>query len=51
MTDTARPARNFYGRLKGKALKDSQKRYLAEDLAGLSPGARRMGRQSRACAT
>jgi tRNA (guanine-N7-)-methyltransferase len=33
-----RPHRNFYGRLKGKALKDSQKRYLEEDLAGLSPG-------------
>lgn len=33
-----RPHRNFYGRLKGKALKDSQKRYLAEDLAALSPG-------------
>lgn len=34
-----RPHRNFYGRLKGKALKDSQKRYLTEDLAALSPGA------------
>ena len=33
-----RPHRNFYGRLKGKALKDSQKRYLEEDLAALSPG-------------
>ena len=31
--------RNFYGRLKGKALRPSQKRYLDEDLAGLSPGA------------
>lgn len=30
--------RNFYGRLKGKALKPSQKRYLDEDLASLSPG-------------
>ena len=36
MTD--RPHRNFYGRIKGKALKDSQKRYLDEDLAALSPG-------------
>ncbi|MEL7164706.1 MAG: tRNA (guanosine(46)-N7)-methyltransferase TrmB [Pseudomonadota bacterium] len=35
---TIRPHRNFYGRLKGKALKDSQKRYLDEDLAALSPG-------------
>lgn len=34
----ARPHRNFYGRLKGKALKPSQKRYLDEDLAALSPG-------------
>ena len=33
-----RPHRNFYGRLKGKALKASQKRYLDEDLAALSPG-------------
>lgn len=36
-----RPApqhRNFYGRLKGKALRPSQERYLAEDLAALSPG-------------
>ncbi|MEM9870041.1 MAG: tRNA (guanine(46)-N(7))-methyltransferase TrmB [Pseudomonadota bacterium] len=33
-----RPHRNFYGRLKGKTLKDSQKRYLDEDLAALSPG-------------
>jgi len=35
----ARPHRNFYGRLKGKALRDSQKVYLDEDLAKLSPGA------------
>ena len=35
---TERPHRNFYGRLKGKTLKDSQKTYLAEDLAALSPG-------------
>jgi len=32
------PHRNFYGRLKGKALKPSHKRYL-EDLDGVSPGA------------
>jgi tRNA (guanine-N7-)-methyltransferase len=38
MTDPVRPHRNFYGRLKGKALKQSQKTYLDEDLAGLSPG-------------
>ena len=31
--------RNFYGRLKGKALRPALKRYLDEDLAGLSPGA------------
>ncbi|SMX44352.1 tRNA (guanine(46)-N(7))-methyltransferase TrmB [Octadecabacter ascidiaceicola] len=39
MTDPIRPHRNFYGRLKGKHLKDSQKGYLEEDLAALSPGA------------
>jgi tRNA (guanine-N7-)-methyltransferase len=33
-----RPHRNFYGRRKGQHLKDSQERYLAEDLAALSPG-------------
>ena len=33
MTDTKRPHRNFYGRLKGKTLKQSQKAYLDEDLA------------------
>ena len=33
------PWRNFYGRLKGKTLKQSQQRYLAEDLEALSPGA------------
>ena len=32
------PWRNFYGRRKGKHLKASQERYLAEDLAKLSPG-------------
>lgn len=35
---SARPHRNFYGRTKGKHLKDSHLRYLAEDLAALSPG-------------
>ncbi len=39
MSTGARPHRNFYGRLKGKALKKSQKTYLDEDLAALSPGA------------
>jgi tRNA (guanine-N7-)-methyltransferase len=39
MTHPDRPRRNFYGRLKGKALKRSQKTYLDEDLAALSPGA------------
>ena len=34
-----RPRRNFYGRLKGKGLKQSHKAYIAEDLAALSPGA------------
>ena len=34
-----RPHRNFYGRLKGKHLKDSQKGYLDSDLDALSPGA------------
>jgi tRNA (guanine-N7-)-methyltransferase len=38
MTTPKRPHRNFYGRLKGKALKKSQRLYLEEDLAGLSPG-------------
>ncbi len=40
MTDPVpqRPHRNFYGRLKGKTLKGSQRTYLAEDLANLSPG-------------
>ena len=33
-----RPRRNFYGRFKGKTLKPSQKTYLSEDLAALSPG-------------
>lgn len=39
MSTRARPYRNFYGRLKGKALKKSQKTYLDEDLADLSLGA------------
>lgn len=33
------PWRNFYGRFKGKGLRDSQQVYLEEDLAALSPGA------------
>ncbi len=32
------PWRNFYGRFKGKGLRESQQSYLAEDLAALSPG-------------
>lgn len=32
------PWRNFYGRRHGKTLRDSQRRYLDEDLAALSPG-------------
>ncbi|KUJ80911.1 tRNA (guanine-N7)-methyltransferase [Ruegeria marisrubri] len=38
MTNTDRPHRNFYGRTRGKTLKQSQRTYLAEDLAALSPG-------------
>lgn len=38
MKDAKRPHRNFYGRLKGKTLKQSQKGYLEEDLSNLSPG-------------
>lgn len=38
MTDETRPHRNFYGRLKGKTLKTSQKKYIEEDLAALSVG-------------
>lgn len=33
------PWRNFYGRLKGKGLRDSQQEYLDKDLVALSPGA------------
>ena len=39
MTDkspSGAPWRNFYGRLKGKHMKDTQKAYVAEDLAALS---------------
>jgi len=32
------PWRNFYGRRKGKHLRDSQEAYLAQDLDALSPG-------------
>lgn len=43
MTDTKHasgaPWRNFYGRFRGKTLRDSQKGYLEEDLEALSPGA------------
>lgn len=38
MTEKTRPRRNFYGRLKGKSLKSSQKGYIEEDLGDLSPG-------------
>ncbi|MFK7880033.1 tRNA (guanine(46)-N(7))-methyltransferase TrmB [Roseobacter sp.] len=38
MSKNMRPRRNFYGRLKGKTLKRSQRTYLDEDLAALSPG-------------
>lgn len=35
---TGAPWRNFYGRMKGKGLRDSQQAYIDEDLAVLSPG-------------
>lgn len=35
---TERPHRNFYGRTKGKTLKQSQQGYLDADLGALSPG-------------
>ncbi|KKK75326.1 hypothetical protein LCGC14_2874840 [marine sediment metagenome] len=35
---TEAPWRNFYGRRKGKGLRDSQEGYLREDLEALSPG-------------
>ncbi len=41
MSDSQRseaPWRNFYGRRRGKTLRDSQKAYLDQDLAALSPG-------------
>jgi tRNA (guanine-N7-)-methyltransferase len=38
MTETKRPHRNFYGRLKGKTLKKSQRAYIEEDLESLAPG-------------
>lgn len=38
MAHLNRPHRNFYGRLKGQALRDSQKTYLEQDLEELSPG-------------
>ncbi|MBL9059969.1 MAG: tRNA (guanosine(46)-N7)-methyltransferase TrmB [Mangrovicoccus sp.] len=34
----AAPWRNFYGRRRGKTLRDSQRTYLDEDLAALAPG-------------
>jgi tRNA (guanine-N7-)-methyltransferase len=34
-----RPPRNFYGRRRGKHLRDSQETYLHQDLDALSPGA------------
>jgi tRNA (guanine-N7-)-methyltransferase len=37
--ESGAPWRNFYGRTKGKTLHSAQERYLAEDLAALSPGA------------
>ena len=36
MTETASPRRNFYGRIKGKTLRASQKSYLEEDLGPLT---------------
>ena len=38
MSAAGRPHRNLYGRRRGKHLKESHARYLAEDLAALSPG-------------
>jgi tRNA (guanine-N7-)-methyltransferase len=38
MTTPRRPHRNFYGRRRGKHLRESQEAYLEEDLAALSPG-------------
>lgn len=36
MSDTLPPSRNFYGRIRGKTLRASQKDYLAEDLGPLT---------------
>lgn len=36
MNDPSAPRRNFYGRIRGKTLRASQKDYLAEDLAPLT---------------
>ncbi|MGD9293822.1 MAG: tRNA (guanine(46)-N(7))-methyltransferase TrmB [Roseobacter sp.] len=38
MKERSRPHRNFYGRIRGKTLKPSQRTYLDEDLNALSPG-------------
>ncbi len=41
MSDPSTPPRewrNFYGRIRGKTMRASQKTYMAEDLAALSPG-------------
>jgi len=38
MTMADPPRRNFYGRQHGKTLRDTQKAYLSQDLAALSPG-------------
>ena len=37
-SNPSRPQRNFYRRLKGKALRSSQQTYLADDLEARSPG-------------
>ena len=38
MNERSRPHRNFYGRIRGKTLKPSQRTYLDQDLNALSPG-------------
>ncbi|MFV0515410.1 MAG: tRNA (guanine(46)-N(7))-methyltransferase TrmB [Jhaorihella sp.] len=38
MTESRRPHRNFYGRIRGKTLRPGQQICLDEDLAALSPG-------------
>jgi len=46
--DPATERRNFYGRVRGKTLRSSQKTYLAEDLAALSlPGVSRADNPDR----